>query len=261
MASDFPPTNAGSDVFAIVAACNEADRIAATLAALAKAFPGAPVWVADDGSTDGTAAIAEATGATVVRSERVVGKGGAVTLAARDALASGGSPALTARSAPTTQESAAQESVVQGSTTEGSIVLLCDGDLGESAALLGPLVEAVRRGEVDLAVAAFSRRVGGGFGLAVGFAAWAIRRRCGLVLRAPISGQRALRANTLAQVLPFAHGFGMEIGMTIDATRVGARVGEVELDLHHRATGRTLCGFIHRGRQLVDFVRVYLARR
>jgi glycosyltransferase involved in cell wall biosynthesis len=260
MASDSQPTNAGSDVFAIVAAYNEADRIATTLAALADAFPGAPLWVADDGSTDGTAAIAEAAGATVVRSERgarahspqdwvrnvVVGKGGAVTLAAREALASEGSPALTARSAPTAQ---------------GSIALLCDGDLGESAALLGPLVEAVRRGEVDLAVAAFSRRVGGGFGLAVGFAAWAIRRRCGLVLRAPISGQRALRANTLAQVLPFAHGFGMEIGMTIDATRVGARVGEVELDLHHRATGRTLCGFIHRGRQLVDFVRVYLARR
>jgi glycosyltransferase involved in cell wall biosynthesis len=246
MASDSQPTNANPDVFAIVVAYNEADRIAMTLAALSRAFPGAPVWVADDGSTDGTAAIAEAAGATVVRSERVVGKGGAVTLAAREALASGGSRALAVRSAPTAQ---------------GSIALLCDGDLGESAALLGPLVEAVRGGEADLAVAAFAKRVGGGFGLAVGFAAWAIRRRCGLELRAPISGQRALRAQTLAQVLPFAHGFGMEIGMTIDATRAGARVGEVELDLHHRATGRTLGGFIHRGRQLLDFVCVYLARR
>lgn len=221
-----------SDVFVIVAAHNEADRIAATLAALSATFPSASLWVADDGSSDGTGTAAQGAGATVVRSERVVGKGGAVTLAAREALAS-----------------------------EGSIALLCDGDLGESAALLGPLVEAVRRGEADLVVAAFSKRVGGGFGLAVGFAAWAIRRRCGLALRAPISGQRALRANTLAQVLPFAHGFGMEIGMTIDAVRAGARVGEVELDLSHRATGRTLGGFIHRGRQLVDFVRVYLARR
>ena len=35
------------------------------------------------------------------------------------------------------------------------------------------------RGECDLAVAAFSRRVGGGFGLALGFARWAIRRLCG----------------------------------------------------------------------------------
>jgi glycosyltransferase involved in cell wall biosynthesis len=221
-----------SDVFVIVAAHNEADRIAATLAALADTFPGASLWVADDGSSDGTGTAAEAAGATVVRSERVIGKGGAVTLAAREALAS-----------------------------KGSVALLCDGDLGESAARLGPLVEAVRAGEADLVVAVFSERVGGGFGLAIGFARWAIRRRCGKVLRAPISGQRALRVQTLAQVLPFAHGFGMEIGMTIDAARAGARVGELDLDLRHRATGRTLGGFLHRGRQLIEFVHVYRSRR
>ena len=62
-------------------------------------------------------------------------------------------------------------------------------------------------------------------------------------------------------MLPFAHGFGMEIGMTIDAVRAGHRVVEVELDLVHRASGRTLAGFLHRGRQLLDFVRVYLSRR
>ena len=112
-----------------------------------------------------------------------------------------------------------------------------------------------------MAVAAFATRVGGGVGLAVGFARWAIRRRCGLEMRAPISGQRALRASVFEDVLPFARGFGMEIGMTIDAARAGHRIAEVELDLAHRATGRTLSGFLHRGRQLVDFVRVYIARR
>jgi glycosyltransferase involved in cell wall biosynthesis len=236
MASDIRPTDTRGGVFAIVAAYNEADRVAATLGALAEAFPGALVWVADDGSSDDTAAIATAAGATVVRGERMIGKGGAVTLAARAALAS-------------------------TDTGEGSVAVLCDGDLGDSAGLLGPLVEAVQAGEADLAVAAFARRVGGGVGLAVGFARWAIRRRCGMSLKAPISGQRALRAGLLDQVLPLAPGFGMEIGMTIDAARAGARVGEVELDLSHRATGRTPCGFIHRGRQLIDFVRVYLARR
>jgi glycosyltransferase involved in cell wall biosynthesis len=221
-----------SDVFVIVAAYNEADRIAATLGALAELLPGARLWVADDGSRDATAALAEAHGASVVRSGRMIGKGGAVTLAARQALVAG-----------------------------GSIALLCDGDLGDSAALLGPLVEAVRSGQADLAVAAFSKRVGGGFGLALGFAAWAIRRRCGLSPRAPISGQRALSVSLLEQVLPLAGGFGMEIGMTIDAARAGARVEELDLDLSHRATGRTLSGFLHRARQLVDFVRVYLSRR
>jgi hypothetical protein len=80
-------------------------------------------------------------------------------------------------------------------------------------------------------------------------------------MKAPISGQRAMRADVLRDVLPFASGFGMETGMTIDAIRAGHRVCEIELDLEHRATGRTLGGFAHRGRQLLDILRAYAARR
>jgi hypothetical protein len=61
-------------------------------------------------------------------------------------------------------------------------------------------------------------------------------------------------------VLPFAPGYGMEIGMTVDAVRAGHRVAEIDLPLEHRATGRTLAGFRHRGRQLSDFVSVYRSR-
>jgi len=141
-----------------------------------------------------------------------------------------------------------------------AIVLLCDADLGNSAAKLTPLVEAVEREECDLAVAAFGQRVGGGFGVALGFARWAIRRLCGFAAQAPISGQRAMRADVLRATMPFARGYGMEIGMTVDAVRAGYRIGEYELDLAHRATGRTLAGFAHRARQLLDFMRVYRAR-
>jgi glycosyltransferase involved in cell wall biosynthesis len=220
----------------IVTAYNEADRLPATLAALEATFPGVRVLVADDASDDATAAVAAANGAEVVRAPRRQGKGGTATLAAQRLL-----PLATAADPP--------------------VVLLCDGDLAGSAAALALLVEEVRAGRADLAVAAFARRVGGGFGWALGFARWAIRRRCGLVCDAPISGQRALRADVLPAVVPFAPRFGMEIGMTIDAVRAGHRVVEVELDLAHRATGRTLRGFLHRGRQLVDFVAVYASRR
>jgi glycosyltransferase involved in cell wall biosynthesis len=223
---------ASPPVALIVAAHEEGDRIASTLAALARAFPGVALWVADDGSRDATGAIAASCGAEVVRSERVVGKGQAMTLAARRAL-----------------------SAHPGGGRE--VFVLCDGDLGDSAELLGPLAAAVAADEADLAVAVFARSVGGGFGLALGFAAWAIRRACGLRPSAPISGQRALSRVTLLEVLPFAAGYGMEMGMTIDAARAGRRVVEIELDLSHRATGRTLGGFLHRGRQLLDFVRAY----
>jgi glycosyltransferase involved in cell wall biosynthesis len=225
-------------IFIIVAAYNEADRIGATLQALASAFPGARLLLADDGSSDGTASIAAGLGAQVVRSERMLGKGEAVTLAAREALGN-------ARALQLEHE---------------ALFVLCDGDLGASAAALVALTDAVAAGRGDLAVAAFSRRVGGGLGLALGFARWAIRRRCGLQTVAPISGQRALSSAALADVLPFAHGFGMEVAMTIDAVRRGHRLVEIELDLEHRATGRTAAGFAHRARQLLDFARVYVKR-
>jgi glycosyltransferase involved in cell wall biosynthesis len=223
-----------ADLSVIVAARNEADLIAATVAALRGAFPAAAVYVADDASEDGTAELAMAAGAAIVSRARPHGKGANVSAAAEAALSAERAPAR---------------------------VLLCDGDLGASAAALAPLVEAVRAGECDLAVAAFSRRTGGGFGLALGFARGAVRLLCGLETVAPISGQRAMRVEVLRATLPFARGYGMEIGMTVDAVRAGYRVGEYELDLRHRASGRDLRGFLHRGRQLADFARAYASRR
>jgi glycosyltransferase involved in cell wall biosynthesis len=247
-----------SSVFAIVTARDEADRIRATLEALARAFPGAPVFVADDGSVDGTAELAERTGAIVVRVEHALGKGGAATLAARRAL----EHLATSREGSGAEVSVGAVDVTGRPAEVGeAVAVLCDGDLGESAGRLGALVEAVRQGEADLAVAVFAKRVGGGVGLVVGFARWALRRSCGIEMRAPISGQRAMRAAVLKDVLPFASGFGMELGTTIDATRAGHRVVELELELEHRATGRTPAGFAHRARQLADCLRAYLARR
>jgi glycosyltransferase involved in cell wall biosynthesis len=218
---------------AIVAAHNEADRVGETVRALREVFPGARIWVADDASTDGTAEAAMLAGAEVVRRGKPHGKGGNVSAAAEAALSVEPAPRL---------------------------VLLCDGDLGASAAQLAPLVSAVQRGECDLAVASFSRRVGGGFGVALGFARWAIRRLCGLETEAPISGQRAMRVEVLRAALPFARGYGMEIGMTVDAVRAGFELREYELDLEHRATGKDLKGFLHRAVQLRDFLRVFVSR-
>jgi glycosyltransferase involved in cell wall biosynthesis len=115
---------------AIVAARNEADRIGATLRSLRAASPGIGLWVADDASSDDTRTVALGAGATVIGRNRPHGKGGNMTAAATAAL----------------------EGLDPTST-----VLLCDGDLAETAALLLPLVEAVEHGRCDLAVAAFER--------------------------------------------------------------------------------------------------------
>ncbi len=222
----------------IVAARNEALRIEATLASLRRTLPGAELWVADDASRDDTVARARAAGARVVSRPRHVGKGAAMTAAARKALS--------------------------GRTGSGEgghgLFLLCDGDLGDSAGELLALLDAVREGRGELAIAAFREREGGGFGLVRGFARRAISSRCGLELAAPLSGQRALEGELLGRLLPFAEGYGMELGMTIDAARAGARVYELELPLRHRVSGRTPAGFAHRARQLLDLVRAHTAR-
>jgi glycosyltransferase involved in cell wall biosynthesis len=218
----------------IVTAKDEEDRIGDTVRAALSAFPGARVIVADGGSTDRTAELAGAAGAELLRAGAHGGKGHSMTVAARRALERTGPEHL---------------------------FIFCDGDLGGSAGRLGPLADAVEVGRCDLAVAVFARKQGGGLGVAVGFARRAIGNLVGLELRAPISGQRAMRAATVERLLPFAGGFGVEIGMTVDAVRAGLRLEEVEIDLEHRATGRNAAGFLHRGRQLTDFLKVYVSRR
>jgi glucosyl-3-phosphoglycerate synthase len=198
----------------LVPARDEEAVIGTTVARLRTAFPQAEVIVADDGSRDRTAEVAEAAGAVVLRLPRR-GKGQAL--------------------------SAAERAAPPGA------LLLCDADLSGE-------LEPLLHGESDLSVAAFAERVGGGFGLAKRVARALIELRSGLELREPLSGQRALSAAARTACFPVAAGFGCEVRMTIDAARTGLRVREVELPLGHRATGRDLAGFVHRARQLRDTI-------
>jgi hypothetical protein len=214
---------------AIVPAKDRADRIAATVAG-ARAVEGVDgVVVVDDGSSDGTAAIAEGAGATVVRLDRNLGKGGAV--------------AAGIAAAP-----------------DADVYLLLDADLGDTAALAAPLLAPVLEDRADLTIAVLpgaGRR--GGFGSVRRLAAAGIRRATGFEARAPLSGQRAVRGALLRSLEP-ADRFGLEVGLTIDAVRAGARVVEVEVPMDHLHTGRRLAGFRHRGRQGADILRALWPR-
>jgi glycosyltransferase involved in cell wall biosynthesis len=224
------------DTIVIVSAYDEAERLPDTLSALEEAFPGARVLVADDGSRDATPHVALQCGAELVRAPATIGKGGAMTMAAHRIMARALEP-------------------------DAPVIVLCDADLGDSARELPALAEAVRDGACDLAIGRFRVKVGGGFGLALSFSRWATRKLAGVELAAPISGQRAMRGEVLPALVPFGARFGMETAMNVDAGRAGFRIAEVELDLSHRATGRTVGGFLHRARQLKDFVLVYAGRR
>jgi Glycosyl transferase family 2 len=202
-----------ADVVAVlVAARDEEAAIARTVESLRAQFPRAEVIVADDGSRDETAARAEAAGATVLRLPRR-GKGQAL--------------------------SAAERAAPPGA------LLLVDADVAGDLTRLGD--DAPLSG---LRIARFSRREGGGLGIAKRIARDLIRLRARVDVHEPLSGQRALDPEARAAVFPLAPGFGAETRMTIDAARAGIRVHEIELELTHRATGRDVHGFVHRGRQL-----------
>ena len=148
---------------AILVAARDEDRvIAATVATLRNRFPAAEVIVADDGSRDETAAGPS---------------GQAPASCACHAAARG-------RRSPWPSEAAAP-----------GPLLLCDADLTGD---LGPLLES----DADLAIAAFSERQGGGFGIVKRTARALIRATCGLEAREPISGQRALSPAARRRVLP-----------------------------------------------------------
>jgi hypothetical protein len=198
----------------LVPARDEEGRVGETVRSLRAAFPDAEVIVADDGSLDATAAEAEEAGAVVLRLARR-GKGEAL--------------------------SAAERAAPPGR------LLLADADLrGDLAPLLAE--------RADVVVAAFAVREGGGFGIAKRAGRAVVRTLGGFEAREPLSGQRALSQRARAAVFPLAPGFGCDVRMTVDALRAGLSVAEVELTLTHRATGRTLSGFLHRGRQLGEIL-------
>ena len=238
-----PPTDRPArrgHVAVIVAARDEADRIAATLRGAAPALPG--------GARCGWPTTARATPRP--RSPARPARGSCAASAALGKGARDDAPPRGARSPGAPTPAGATCSCSATATSASSAAQLRRARRGGRA-----------QGRRDLAVAAFARRVGGGFGLARGFARWAIRRALrARTRRADLRPAGADRGDAASACCRSRDGFGMEIGMTIDAVRGGRARGRVELDLSHRATGRTPAGFAHRGRQLLDFARAYARR-
>lgn len=220
---------------AVIPARDEADRIGATIEALAT-IPGiVHAIVVDDGSRDSTARTATAGGAQVLPSTparpagRAGGKGSALISGLRHA---------------------------RGLRPEA--FLLADADLGRSAASLAALLDSLSESS-PATIAAFpkSAAIGGGFGTVKNFSRRAIARRntLGFFPAEPLSGQRAILAPALDVLPGLAPGFGVEVGMTLDWLAAGIIPREINIPLSHRPTGRGVSGFAHRARQGRDILR------
>lgn len=218
-----------SRVTVLIPALNEAENIAATVRAVKATGVVDEVIVVDDASTDGTGAQAAEAGARVLRRSARGGKGEALNAGLAEAT--------------------------------GEVIAAVDADTGESAAEVRHLLAPVLAGQADLTIARFPKaRRKGGFGLVKGLARWGIKHLAGLEMQSPLSGQRAMHRKVIEALGGFASGFGVEVGMTIDAARMGFRVREVPVRMTHRETGRDLRGFLHRGEQFLHVARELLRR-
>lgn len=217
-----------SRVSAVIPAFNESAMLPVTLAALRRLDVIDEIVVVDDGSEDGSAAVARGAKTKVLRLDRNGGKG--------KALQAGVSMA------------------------GGDVLVLLDADLGDSAEEAHKLVAPVVANTADMVIGAFGAVRPAGFGIVQSIARTGIGLVSGLKVDSPLSGQRALNRRVLQAVPRFASGFGAEVALTIDAVRAGLRVMEVPVAMNHAETGRDWAGFVHRGRQLLHVAAALLPR-
>ncbi|GAB2764051.1 hypothetical protein GCM10027039_25880 [Terrabacter koreensis] len=228
-------------VAVVIPAKDESARIAETIRGV-RSIPGvATVVVVDDGSSDGTAAIAAREGAEVVRHARNHGKA--------DAMMSGLGRVNGLRRV--------------GRLDADTAVLFVDADLEASASAVGELVTPIVIGAADLTIANLPQQRGsaGGHGLVVGLARRGIEELTGWSPNQPLSGMRCLSPAAITAATPFARGWGVEVGMTVDVLDAGLRVVEVPCDLHHRVTGTDWRSQVHRAAQYRDVALALGVRR
>lgn len=212
-------------VSAIVPAYNEEDKIEKTLRSLRLIPEIKEIIVVDDGSEDRTFEVAQNNGVVVLQMEKNMGK---------------------------------SRAVYQGLLhSSHDLIALVDADLEESAVEMRKLIFPVMTDQADMTVAHFKERVsGGGFGLVKKIASYFLTKVTGHAVESPLSGQRVLRRCLLEDAGPFIRGFGLEFGLTAIGLQRGLRVMEIDTEMFHRLHGKSLKGFIHRGKQLIDIIKV-----
>jgi glycosyltransferase involved in cell wall biosynthesis len=205
-------------VIVALPALNEARRLPAVLAEVARAVPDAEIVVVDDGSRDDTAAVAAAHGARALRHPFNLGYGAALQTAYKYARA---------RGAP--------------------LLVQLDADGQHDPAEIPKLAAPVARGELDVAigsrfVAPSDYRMGAlrGIGRVV---FERLGRWAGVEVTDPTSGFQALSPRALElYVGDFFPPDYPDVDVLVAAARHGLRIGEVAVTMRESPRASTLHG-------------------
>lgn len=213
----------------IIPAYNEENRIGQTISGLRSSCYVDKILVVDDGSQDRTAIVAEKNGAQVLKLETNMGKGHALNTGVNRA--------------------------------DGEVVAFIDADVGKSSCEVDKLLHPVLKGEADVVIGIFPPpRKKGGFGLVKKMARHTVSKYTDCQLKAILSGQRAFRKEVLESIGPIPRGYAAEVGMTINILQKGFTIVEVPVNMTHRETGRDLKGFVHRSKQFLDILKLYIKK-
>jgi len=140
------------------------------------------------------------------------------------------------------------------------IIAFLDGDLGDTSKEIIKLIEPVYKNKADVSIAVFpTPSTKGGFGIlkkVSRLGVWVLTNR---YMENPICGQRVFKKSVFSNI-EIPDRFGVEIGMTIDILNQGFKVWEVPVQMSHRETKRDLQGCVHRGKELIDVLRVLMRK-
>jgi hypothetical protein len=238
-------TPSNRSVAVVIAARDEASRIALTVIT-ARRLPGVDlVVVVDAGSADSTARVAEDSGAEVIRLGARADRTqallrGVARVTALEALELEAlelkAPGLEApgRETPGRETPEAAGTGVAGSGRSGSRHLLfLEPDVQSGAAEAVRLLEPVQAGEAD-AVLARDGRTALEAGASARRARRGIERATGFSAGSPIAAEVCLTRKAFAAAEPLSGGAGAMPGLIIDLMRHGFRVVEVPVAWSHR---------------------------
>ena len=194
-------------VVCVIPALNAAPTLPGVVAGLRESLPGSHIAVVDDGSMDGTHAVAESIVDETIRFTRNRGKGAALRAGFRAALDRG-----------------------------ADVVLTIDADGQHDAAFAPALVEAL--GTADLAIGARDRRspdMPAGRRLTNRMSAAAVGRCIGRTVEDAQSGYRAVRAAVLPYISPPGDRYEFETEFLILAGRRGYHIAYVPISTRYPA--------------------------
>ncbi|WHE08523.1 glycosyltransferase family 2 protein [Thermoanaerobacterium thermosaccharolyticum] len=216
-------------VSVLIPAFNESNRIVDTIKGMENIEEIDEIIVVNDGSTDDTADKAKKAGAKIVNIKNNSGKGRAL----KEGL----------------------------KYVKNDVVAFIDADVGLTSREVIKLIKPVVDGEADVTVARFPKvKVKSGFGFVKKLAKYGVKLLTGYDFDSTLSGQRVFKKEVLDKIKRFYSGYGIEVGMTIDILNMGYKIKEVDVDMTHSVTLRDIKGFIHRGRQFIDILKVLLIK-